>query len=278
MKLLVQSDDYGITRAVSRGCIHGIEHGVVRNTGLFANMHWVQECVTWIRPYLDRIAFGIDLNASTGPSILGHDRVPVLTHEDGTFLGSRENRALDTDENGHDHLAAHADQLEAEFRAQIERFIKLVGKKPDYIHNHAYGTLTTDRITRELAKEYGVLCSVGLQDRPEVAAMGMGWYKWGGPEEQLTEDPLAYITSDHDGLLASGKEWGYIVSHCGYADAELFGLTSFTLCRPMDLACMTSPELSAWLDENHIQLASFNDLPRTWVAEQSTDPKPSMIM
>lgn len=278
MKLLVQSDDYGITRAVSLGCIHGIKNGVVCNTGMFANMPWIEECVEWIKPYLDQIAFGIDLNASTGPSILGHDKVPALTHEDGTFLGSRENRALDTDENDHDHLAGVADQLEAEFRAQLDRYVELVGKKPDYIHNHAYGTLTTDRITRELAVEYGVMCSVGLNDRPEVKQMGMGWYKWGGPEEQLTEDPLGYITSDRDGFLTSGCEYGYLVSHCGYADADLFRLTSFTTCRPMDLDCMTSAELRTWLDEHDIELASFNDLPREWAAEQSTEPHPMMVM
>ena len=67
------------------------------------------------------------------------------------------------------------------------------------------------------------------------------------------------------------------MSHCGYADADLFRLTSFTTCRPMDLDCMTSPELRAWLDENGIELASFNDLPREWAAEQSTEPKPSIL-
>ena len=82
MKLLVQGDDYGITRAVSLGCMHGIKNAVVRNTGMFANMPWIEECVEWIRPYLDQIAFGIDLNASTGPSILGHEKLPTLTHED----------------------------------------------------------------------------------------------------------------------------------------------------------------------------------------------------
>ena len=156
--------------------------------------------------------------------------------------------------------------------------VDLVGKKPDYIHNHAYGTLTTDRITRELAVEYGVMCSVGFQDRPEVAPAGMGWYQWGGPEEQLKEDPLAYITNDKSGLLSSGKEWGYVVSHCGYADADLFRLTSFTTCRPMDLDCMVNPQLRAWLDDNGIELACFNDLPRNWAAEQSTEPKPTVFM
>ncbi len=268
MKLLVQSDDYGITRAVSLGCIHGIKNGGVRNTGMFANMPWIEECVEWIKPYLGQIAFGIDLNASTGPSILGHDKVPVLTHEDGTFLGSSENRALDTDENGGDHLAAHADELEAEFRAQIERYIELVGKKPDYIHNHAYGTATTDRITRKLAREYGVLCSVALMDRPEVCQPGMGWYVFDGPEAQLTEDPIGYLTQDKGGMLASSCEYGYIISHCGYADADLFKLTSFSTCRVKDLECMTSPEMRAWVEANGIELASYRDLPAEWAQEQ----------
>lgn len=262
MKLLVQSDDYGITRAVSLGCIHGIQNGVIRNTGMFANMPWIEECVEWIRPYLNQIAFGIDLNASTGPSVLGHDRVPTLTHEDGTFLGSKENRALDTDENDHDHLAAHRDELYAEFKAQIERYIELVGHKPDYIHNHAYGTKTTDEVTRTLAKEYGVLCSVALMDRPEVKAPGMGWYVFGGPEAQLNEDPISYITEDREGLLNS--EYGYIISHCGYADADLFRLTSFSTCRVKDLECMTSEKMKKWIQDNQIELISYNDLPTDW--------------
>ncbi len=262
MKLLVQSDDYGITRAVSLGCIHGIKNGVVRNTGMFANMPWIEECVEWIRPYLDQIAFGIDLNASTGPSILGHDRLPTLTHEDGTFLGSRENRALDTDENNHDHLADHKDELYAEFKAQIERYIELIGHKPDYIHNHAYGTKTTDEVTRSLAKEYDILCSVELMDRPEVRQGGMGWYVMGGPEAQLGEDPTGFITSDQGGIL--NCEYGYVISHCGYCDAELFALTSFTTCRAKDLECMTSEKIKNWIRDNNIELISFNDLPEEW--------------
>ncbi len=276
MKILFQSDDYGITRAVSLGCIHGIKNGVIRNTGMFANMPWIRECVRWIEPYLDEIALGIDLNASTGPSILGHGRVPGLTHEDGTFLGSIENRALDTEANGHDHVAAIAAQLEAEFRAQLERYVELVGKKPDYIHNHAYGTQTTREVTFKLAQEYGVLWSESLMARPEAKAAGMGWYVFGGgAEAQLTEDPISYFTQDKDGLLASGKEWGYVISHCGYADAELFDLTSFNTCRVKDLECMCSPGLAAWIQENDIEVVSFNDLPEAWVADQAANPIPA---
>lgn len=259
MKLLVQSDDYGITRAQALGCLYGIHRGIIRNTGLFANMPWADECVALIHNDLNHIAFGIDLNASTGPSILGHDRLPTLTHEDGRFLGSRENRALDTEENNHDHLKDHRDELYQEFKAQIEKYISLTGHKPDYIHNHAYGTPTTEEVTHSLAVEYNIMTTTGFMTCGNVKQGNTGWYTGGGPENQLKEDPIDYILSDRGKILNS--EYGYIISHCGYVDAELLQLSSFNTCRIKDLECMTSKAIKEWIKENRIELITFNDLP-----------------
>ncbi len=262
MKLLVQSDDFGITRAVSLGCIHGIRNGIIRNTGMFANMPWIEECVGWIRPELDRIAFGIDLNISTGPSILGHEKLPALTHKDGSFLTSKEHAGLDNDENNHDHLAAHRDEVYAEFKAQIERYTGLTGHKPDYIHNHAYCAETVFSVSRQLAAEYHCPYSDDMIRRPELKDGGMGWYRFGGPEAQLANDPVSWFTSDQPGMLE--KEYGYIICHCGYADADLFRLSSFSTCRVIDLDCIVSQQMKAWVKDNGIELITFRDLPEEW--------------
>lgn len=257
-KLLIQADDYGITRAAAQGILHGIREGVVRNTGLFANMPWTDECVEWIRPYTDRIGFGIDLNASTGSSLLGHEKLPVLTHEDGSFLTSRENRALDTDENNHDHL--NYDEVYAEFDAQIQKYIELMGKKPDYIHNHAYGTKTTMQVTRDLVEKYNVPYSVEFQDRPSTAACDMSWYGFGSAEDQLKGRLKEYLLTDEAGFLK--KEYGFLVTHCGYCDAELFRLSSFNACRMADLDALTSSDVKQWIRDNHIELITYKDIPR----------------
>ena len=258
MKLIVQSDDYGITPAVACGIIEGIKHGVVRNTGMFTNMPWAEECAEMIRPYLDQIALGIDLNASTGCSILGHDKVPGLCHEDGSFFTSRENRELDKDAPDHDHVKY--EEVYAEFDAQIQKFIALFGKVPDYIHGHAYGTKTTFRASMDLAKKYNRLYSSQLNAAPGVKGAGMGWYRYGGgPEAQLTEDLVSYIIQDTDGLL--NHEYGYLITHCGYADAPLFKLSSFNACRVKDLEALTSKEVKEWIEENQIELITFKDLP-----------------
>ena len=66
MKLLMQSDDYGMTPAVARGIVDGIEKGILRNTGMFMNMPWAEACADWIKPCLNEIALGVDLNLTTG--------------------------------------------------------------------------------------------------------------------------------------------------------------------------------------------------------------------
>ena len=262
MKLLVQSDDYGITKAVSLGCIEGIRNGLIRNTGMFANMPWIEECVEWIRPYLDKIAFGIDLNASTGKSVLPHEKIPHLTHKDGSFLTSIENRSLDSEENGFNHLAQFKDELNAEFDAQIQRYIQLVGHKPDYIHNHAYATETTFEVSRELSAKYHCCYTDDTVHHPLVKEGGMGWYSFGGPEAQLKNDPITWFTEDRPGMLDS--EYGYIICHCGYADAELFAMSSFNACRLKDLECMMSDKMKTWIRKNNIELISHKDLPSDW--------------
>jgi len=257
MKLVIQSDDYAITPAVADGIIYGITHGVVRNTGLFANMPWTEECVEKIRPYLDSIAFGIDLNASTGSSLLGYEKVPNLCHSDGSFLTSKENRAADENAANHDHV--DYDQIYAEFDAQIQKYIELVGRIPDYIHGHAYGTKTTTAVRHELAKKYNRPCTEDVARKLRGERAPMGWYLMGqGPEGQLKEDPLGFITEDKAGLLQ--HEYGYIITHCGYADAQLFNLSSFNLCRVKDLEACTSHILKQWAEQHNVEFISFRDI------------------
>lgn len=262
MKLLIQSDDFGITRAVSQGCIFGIQNGVIKNTGMFTNMPWIEECVFLLKPYINDIAFGIDLNLSTGSSLLSHSVIPNLTKLNGQFLTSYENRQLDCQENGFDHLADFSGQVYDEFKAQIEKYIQLVGKKPDYIHNHAYGTATIDTVTKRLAKEYDVICTLQLMEKNVVKQAGMGWYMPGDAQSQLSGNLTNYIIEDKGKLI--GSEYGYLISHCGYLDAEIFQLSSFNTCRAMDLQALTSNDVKEWIENNQIELITFKELPDSW--------------
>jgi len=256
MKLLVQSDDYGITRATSLGIIEAIKFGIVRNTGLFANMPWVEEVVELIHPYLHEIAFGIDLNISTGPAILGPDEIPSLIQENGYFLTSSMNRALDVKENNFDHIIY--EEVYKEFEAQIQKYIKILGKKPDYLHGHAYFTKTITKASIDLAKKYHIPYSAQIFELKEMAPTDMGWYTFPTTLESQLESSLKdYILEDKNNYLKYA--FGALVCHCGYADNELFELSSFNLCRIKDLKAMTDKEVLNWFKKNGIELITYKD-------------------
>lgn len=257
MKLLVQSDDYGITKAQACGALEGIRNGIIRNTGLFVNMPWSSECVEWIYPYLEQIAFGIDLNSSTGKSLLRHELIPSLTHKDGSFLTSRENRALDTEANNYDHIIY--DELYAEFDAQIQKFVELCGRLPDYLHPHAYMTETTKRVISALADKYHRPFSMRyIEEKYGETYARMNWVKLGEPSVQIQSDLKSYLLNDEAGFLK--KDFGYLVTHCGYADETIMELSSFNLVRMKDLEALCSDDVKRWINDNDIELVNFREL------------------
>jgi len=257
MRLLLQSDDYGITKAASRGIVEGIKNGIIRNTGFFTSMPWSKEVYEWIKPYVDQIAFGIDVNVSTGWSILPKEEIPSLVHDDGSFLTSKENRALDTDENDHDHVVY--EDIIKEFQAQIDKFIEITGKTPDYIHPHAYTTKTTIRAIRDLAKKYNIPFTEDvIKEKLDVEATKMmGWYIMPPTlENQYNSSLKDFIL---EGKYTVKDDFAVIICHAGYVDNELMKMSSFNIFRLKDLEGVTDPEVLKWVKDNNVELITWKN-------------------
>lgn len=79
----------------------------------------------------------------------------------------------------------------------------------------------------------------------------MGWYIFGSPEAQLKEDLKSYLLENKRNFDMNG--YGCVITHCGYADARLFDMSSFNLCRVKDLEALTSEEVKNWVTENNIE-------------------------
>ncbi len=264
-KLILQSDDYGITPAVASGIIYGIEHGAIRNTGFFTNMAWAPECAEMIKPYLDKIALGIDFNLCNGFPVCDPKDVPSLVDAEGRFIDMNTHRRLFAEDNpgvapwapGKDHCDP-AD-IEREFRAQLERYRELIGKDPDYFHAHAYCPEPHAQVIRQLAEECGKPCTLKMHDYDNVGST-MGWYI--NPptyENQMKADMLGFLLDPKNTAALLEKEYIWIVCHCGYVDEQLFHEGNFNVVRTQDLRSVTSPEFFRWMEENDVVLSDFRE-------------------
>ncbi len=255
MKLLIQSDDYGITEGVAAGIIKGIKDGVIRNTGMFTNMPSSKKAAEMIKD-IKEVCVGIDINYVAGKPAADPKLVPSLIKDNGFFYSSRERRQMDKECESGDHLNYEEAKIEA--KAQIDRFVELMGRKPEYLHGHAYGCPTISRIHEELSEEYGIGMTMKMLN-DNNAKRCESWYTVPFSEEdQKKVDTTKFITTDQGQLL--GHEIGAIISHCGYIDNDLYPLTSFTVIRVKDLACMVSDEIKQWIKDNNIELITYRDL------------------
>lgn len=260
MKLLVQSDDYGISRAVACGIIHGIGKGILRNTGMFMNMPWTEECAEWIKPYRSKIALGLDLNLTTGVPLCSPADITSLVDSQGCFYSSWQSRKLDKAGNG-EHV--RMDDVRIELEAQIQKYIKLFDGIPDYLHSHAYETPVIRQVHRELAERYHIpYCSDVMKKLTGfgIEEYRMNWYiKPATLENQAASSLKALILKNSDALLS--REYCFLIGHMGYVDQDLMSLSSYTLYRMMDLEAVVSQEILDWVQSQPVELITYKDLP-----------------
>ncbi len=255
MRLIVQSDDLGITEAVSCGIEKGIRDGVVTCTGLFSNMPAAAFAVELIRPY-PQVCLGQDINLVAGFPCSDPAKIPSLVQKDGSFKTSGMHRQQDAQDGCQDHVIYEECLIEVE--AQIRRFMELAGKKPEYLHGHSYSTPAVWKAMETMGERCGIPLVRDMLARYGAARLGSSWNRKPFPlDEQMAADPMSCILEDRDFVE---KPLGFIGTHCGYVDDELFHVSTYTLIRNRDLAAVTSPRMKQWIRENKIRLISYRDL------------------
>ena len=265
MKLLVQADDYGFTRGVTAGILDGIEQGILRNTGMFMNMPETPHAASLIKDH-PQACFGIDFNMVSGPSVCDPKHIAHLVDENGNFIRStvRVKDPKFLTEEGRREMFPK-EEVEREIRAQYDRFIKLVGRKPGYLHGHSITPETYTESILEIAHAENIPYStkiweefkIGTFPRP-AAPKGKAPKKEFDPMAQIQKDTEGKIWENRDFML--GFKYFVIIGHCGFVDAALFDLTTLSIERARDHQALTSRRIMDWIEQNNIDLITYDDL------------------
>lgn len=261
MKLLVQGDDYGFTKGVTYGILDAIRNGVLRNTGLFANMPEAEEAVGLIRQFPE-VCLGIDFNIVSGRPVSDPKDIPHLVDESGEFIRSSVRTKDERWKSAEGRAEMFPmDEVYHEMRAQYDRFLKLAGKKPGYLHAHSLTPETYDESIRKIGREEGLHYSHDLQDQYHMYNFRKAQRnaaKVFDPIAQLNKTPLQDFLSHSDEMLKS--EYVLLGGHPGFVDADLLSLTTLSLERIRDHEMDTSPVLKKWIDDHSVELITYNDL------------------
>ena len=160
--LLINADDLGMYQAINEAIPRAFREGIVRSTSLMVPCPGGSQAIELLRKDPD-IRFGVHLSIIRD---IGHyhwdpltpkEKVPSLLDADGNLYGlGRMSEMLDR---------AKLDELEVEFRAQIEAVLA-ANLRPTHLDWHCLlsgGRADVFDMTFGLAKEYGLALRVEAQ-------------------------------------------------------------------------------------------------------------------
>ncbi len=247
MKLIINADDFGLSKSVNKGIIEGLSQGIVSSTSLMVNTPYTQEAIEFIRK-LKLKNVGIHLNLTYGFSVLPANEVSSLVDSTGRF-----------------HyvclLGYYTQYIDAkkELRAQIEKFLK-AGLKPTHLDYHHYFHEVPNifKAYLELAKEYNLpVRTMTPETRAMAKEMGL-----------VTTDEFSFDFHNDYGVnvetlkdivskYKNTDKTVEILTHIGYIDEYTQNQTNY-LIREKEIEVLKQAKQQGVFDD--CSLISFADL------------------
>ncbi|NRT32599.1 hypothetical protein BJV38_004816 [Clostridium beijerinckii] len=245
MKLIINADDFGISKAINLGIMEGFKNGIVTSTTLMCNMEATEHAVELAKKN-PKLGVGIHLVLTAGKP-LSKD-VKTLVDVDGNFLK-------------YDKIfkSASIDDVRKEFRSQIEKFLSF-GIVPTHIdtHHHVHTKKDIFTVVYELAKEINIPVRY-------IEEIGKDKYK----DIRTT---TKFIDNFYDLPMIEPKilqkicennidiESLEVMCHPGYLDHKIISSSSYAYPRVKELETLTDKEVIRFIKDKNIQLINFKDI------------------
>jgi predicted glycoside hydrolase/deacetylase ChbG (UPF0249 family) len=241
--LIVNADDFGLSRGVNRGIMQAVQRGIVTSASLMVRQPAAAEAVALAR---DCPQLGLGLHIDLGE----------WAYRDGAWQ-----TVYEFVDNG------KTDAVRQEVQEQFDRFCELTDQLPSHLdsHQHVHRQEPAASVMRALAKEHYLPLR---HENPAVAYQGAfyGQAANGQPlPENITVDSLLRLLPE----LASGAtELG---CHPGFGD-DLN--TMYRLERKAEVQTLCEPQVRAAIDELRIELTNFKDLAERELIFDKLSPRP----
>ncbi|CAI1815389.1 chitin disaccharide deacetylase [Serratia nevei] len=249
--LIVNADDFGLSKGQNYGVIEAYQHGVVSSTTAMVNGGGAQHAAALSRQY-PGLPIGLHF-------VLTHGRplgaMPSLVNEHGE-LGKWLWRRAEAGE-------LQLDEIQEELQRQFARFVTLFGRPPTHIDSHHHVHMQPQiyplveafaqaqglplRLDREEAKRRDIT----LQTLCSTDAFDAGFYG-----EMISEALFLQRLTRADEQGAESLE---MMCHPAFLDATIL---QSKYCHPrlVELDVLTAPTLKAAIAERGFMLGSFQDL------------------
>jgi chitin disaccharide deacetylase len=228
INLIVNADDFGYSKGVNHGIVDSYKYGIVNSTTMMMNMPGTEHAIQLAKEN-PSLQVGVHLVLTCGRPLLKD--VPSLVDDNGYF---KKLSTLNGDET------VNLDDLEREWTAQLERFLKS-GLMPTHFdsHHHTHGIKDFYPVVKKLAHKFELSVRKSVLDefvgiRSYTEEFVHDFYG-----ETATEDFFEKLLDrDLDGKTVE------VMCHPAYLDHEVMSGSSYNVDRIKELEILTNSKLS----------------------------------
>ena len=247
-RILIRADDLGYSEGVNYGIAKSVREGIIRSVGVMPNMPAAAHGLALLEGA--GACLGQHTNICTGRPLTDPALIPSLTQEDGTFKPSRAYRTARED-------FVVLDEVILEIEAQYQQFVRLTGRQPRYFEGHAVASANFYKGLEIVAQRHGLDYLPLRLDGPVL--FRKTWLY--AILESMAPDYDPFATLQKAALTDYGPDGcAMMICHPGYLDDDILRTSSLTLPRPREVAMACAPATRRWLEEQEIQVVTFDEL------------------
>ncbi len=245
MKLIVNADDFGLSRSVNYGILDSFHLGIVRSTTLMANAPAFEHAIQLAKENKG-LGVGIHLVLTSGHALAGP--AETLTTNNGLFL-----KLGAVAENS---LALKAEAVKREFTAQVEKVLA-AGIVPTHLdsHHHVHMLPGVWDAFAAVASHYQLpIRRASTAQLAEHRLRTTDVFSDAFYGQQIDLASLKAICEPY----LNTEQTVEMMSHPAYIDDVLIQKSSYLMQRAEEYRLLTSDAACAFIDENQIELVSFS--------------------
>ncbi|MEN2666310.1 carbohydrate deacetylase [Listeria aquatica] len=233
MKLVINADDLGYTKANTDGIFLSHSEGVLTSTTLLMNTSATAYAISEAKNY-PALGIGVHLTLTAGYPLTNPK---TLIQSNGAFLDQLTLRQAVISET----------EVLQEWQTQIEHFEKQMGKKPTHLDSHhdVHFDPRFFKLAKALAKKWDIPLRGADPRIPNVQNA------FPDPEAISPDSFIKHL--DHQSSY-TGTE---LFCHPGFCDAELRKLSSYNEARELELKVLTDPVIQAYLADPQFELSTY---------------------
>ena len=247
-RILVRADDLGYCEAVNYGIAKAVKEGIIRSVGLMPNMEAAEHGVQLLKG--TPVCFGQHTNICEEYPLTDPALIPSLVQANGKFKNKAEYRQAKED-------FVVLEEVILEIEAQLRRFVELVGEEPHYLEGHAVPSANFFKGLEIVAQRHG-LHYLGMNPAGTVRFRNTELFS---SMDSMKPDYDPFQSLKEAALRDVGKNGCVMmICHPGYVDEYVYETSYLTRQRAQEVAMCIAPETKQWLEENQVQVVTYDDL------------------